>query len=407
MNDNAPYLEVKKARIARAGRQTYLASEMKTGAEGFKDSGKSAYVQFRPPEVLLKNIDKFNNVVFVNDHTPTDVTPENWKDYAIGFVGGNAGFEFVEDELWITNDVVFYDRKAYDEYKAGKVELSASYDARLEYARDPEREGYDSVLVDIPAVNHVALCDRARAGRGARILDSADVIDKEIGGTEMSVKVKSGLLSAVFGIGKNKDAGFKFSDVLMGSVAKMKTLDAGGVEKEVGEVMAHVVVLGDSEARELLAGTVGDCFKHAEAVLSQKDAVAKKIDELYGRCQAADAETVKRILDADAAKDDDKDKRKDGDGDDKDKKKDGDGKNNDAQPKDVDAVVDAAFAKAVAKLSDSIEDKIGVAVAKALGLDEKAGKPGAAAKPGDGRQDDSTGSGEDASYLMRGIFGAR
>jgi hypothetical protein len=43
MLNGKPYIEIKKARIARAGRQFYTASEMKERTAKFKDSGKGIY----------------------------------------------------------------------------------------------------------------------------------------------------------------------------------------------------------------------------------------------------------------------------------------------------------------------------------------------------------------------------
>jgi hypothetical protein len=400
-NDGQPFLEVKKVRIARAGKQFYAASEMSARSAKFKDTGKALYAEYRPPEVLLKHLQKFNHVPFVNDHTPTDVTPDNWKQYAVGIVGGSAGVEVVDDEIWLTNDVIFYDRKAYDDYRNGKVELSASYDAKFAFADEPEKAGYDTVLVDIPAVNHVALVDRARAGHSARILDSAAIIDKEIekiGGTSM----KGGFLSFL-GIGKTKDGSFKFSAALMDSLVKAKTLDAAGIEKEIDGISVYVAALGSSEAKEVLAGAVADCFKNADAVLAKRDEVSKKIDELYGKCQDADSEAVKRILNSDGAGDSGKDE-----GEDKEKEQESDkggkGKNSDAQPPSMDEVINSAVEKAFSKISDSIDAKVDAAMKKALGIDNRTGRVG---EPGDGRTDDSAGAGEDASFLVRGIFGNR
>jgi hypothetical protein len=390
-----PFIEVKKARIARAGKQFYTASEMQARSGKLRDTGKAVYTEYRPPEVLIKHAQKFNHVPFVNDHTPMDVTPDNWRQYAIGVVGGNAGMEVVEGVIWLTNDVVFYDRKAYDDYKNGKVELSASYDAKFVFADDPETAGYDTVLVDIPAVNHVALVDRARAGPGARVLDSAAIIDKEmgkIGGTNM----KGGFLT-LFGIGKTKDENFTFSAALMDSLVKAKTLDATGIEKEIAGIVVHVAALGDSEAKEVLAGAVADCFKNAEAVLARREEVSKKIDELYGKCRDADSEAVRRILGT-GSDGEEKEKEKE-----KDSGKAKDGKNNDTRPPDMEAVINAAVEKAFSKVNDGIDAKIDAAMKKALGTTgESAGKT---TDPGDGRTDD--GINEDASFLVRGIFGSR
>jgi hypothetical protein len=398
MPDGTPYIEVKKARIARAGKQFYSAFEMKARTAKFKDSGKNVYVEYRPPEVLIKNLSKFNYVPFLNEHTPFDVTPDNWKQYAVGVVGGNAAVDVVNDEVFIVNDIIFYDRAAYDEYKNGKVELSARYDAKYAFVDDEEKCGFSSLLLDIPAVNHVALVGRARAGHEAKIMDSLGA-----GGIYGGLKMKGGFLSFL-GIGKAKDDGFKFSAVLMDSLGKVKA-DSACVETEISGLAAHVAKLGDSEAKEVLAGAVADCYRNADAVLARKDEVGKKLDELYGKCQDADTEAVKRILEGAAKISDKKDKDDNDDGeaagaDDGGKAAAKKTKTNDAVS--VEALIDASVEKVFAKVNDSIDSKIDEAMKKVLGT----GKSTTVSSSALGAATINDGAAaEDASYLVRGVFG--
>jgi hypothetical protein len=391
MPDETPYIEIKKARIARSGKQLYTASEMRARTAKFVDSGKGLYAEYRPPEVLIKNLDKFNYVPFLNEHTAFDVGPANWKQYAIGMVGGNAGVEVVNDEVYVTNDVIFYDRKAYDEYKNGKVELSARYDAKYAFVDDEESCGYSSVLLDIPSVNHVALVGKARAGHEAKIIDSLGT-----GSRYGGLKMKSGFLSFL-GIGKAKDDSFRFSAALMDSLGRVKA-DAATVEKEISGIAEHVAKLGDSEAKEVLAGAVADCYKNVEAVLAKKDEVGKKLDELYGKCQDADTDAVKRILEEAGKVGDEgvagKAATKEA------------GKETSINDAAIAAAVDAAVEKAFVKVSDGIDVKIDAAMKNVLGTGtngEKLASPasGANIPVSDGLEN------EDASYLVRGVFGNR
>jgi hypothetical protein len=400
MLDGTPYIEVKKARIARAGKQFYTASEMKARTAKFNDSGKGLYAEYRPPEVLIKNLGKFNYVPFLNEHTTFDVNPDNWKQYAIGVVGGNAGVEVVNDEVYVTNDLIFYDRRAYDEYKNGKVELSARYDAKYALVDDEEACGYSSVLLDIPSVNHVALVGKARAGHEAKIIDSLGA-----GNSYGGLKMKSGFLSFL-GIGKARDEAFRFSAVLMDSLGKVKA-DAATVEKEISGIAEHVAKLGDSEAKEVLAGAVADCYKNVEAVLARKDEVGKKLDDLYGKCQDADTDAVKRILEGAGKISDEEAKKKE----EAEKaaaaekaKKDGETKTNDAAA--IDAVVNAAVEKAFAKVSDSIDAKVDAAMKNLLGAGPDGKKPASPA-PGSASSVNDGLDNEDASYLVRDVFGNR
>jgi hypothetical protein len=291
--DGVPFLEVKRARIARAGLQAYTADEI--ARRGLKPTvKKDVYLEYRPAEVVLRSLSKFNMVPFVNDHTSVDVTPDNWKDYAIGVVGSSAAVEVVDDQIFVTNDVVFYDQKAYDDYKNGKVELSAGYDTKSVAVDNPDAVGYDFVLVDIPAINHVALCDRARAGRNARVLDSLN-IDKLIWGSKAMSKKSSPL--RFFGFGKTKDSAIVLSKIVFDSLAKFEKLDVEAKQKEIVGVIDHVAPLGDSDDKEYLVAAITDSFQHVEEALAKKDEVGKIIDGLYAKCQDADEKAAKAVVD--------------------------------------------------------------------------------------------------------------
>jgi hypothetical protein len=392
--DSQPYIEVKKARIARAGKQIYSASEI--AARGMSmASDKPFYVEYRPPEVVLKNLSKFNNVPFVNDHAPVDLTPDNWKDYAIGFVGSNAGVEVTDDgEIFVTNDVVFYDRKAYEDYQAGKRQLSAGYDLTCEAVKDAEKAGYDLVLTGIPAVNHVALCDCARAGPNARVLDSVDnSVDKILGGYDMG---KVSILSRL-GIGKAKDAAFSFSKVLFESVAKMGTLDEAALKGEIDSVMAHVTPLGDGQMKEALVSAVADSFKHPVEVLAKKEAVAQTVDGLYRKCLEEDEKTAAAIQDAlkEGEKDDEKKDEKEDEK--KDEKK--------ADAKDVAAVIDEAVKAAVSNITDSLKKDISTMVDDIV--KDALGTKGVVAPPSGGSAVEDSMEDFDVSDLARTAWGRR
>jgi len=265
-------------------------------------------------------------------------------------------------------------------------------------------------MTEIVKVNHEAVLPRGRGGSDVRVLDRAAAQGAGSGGSEMAgeVKKKGGFLEFL-GIRKPKDDNFKFSDVLLESVAKVHSLDQAGLEKEIGGVMTHVNALGDSEPKEFLVGAVTDCFKNPVEVVAQKDIVAKKIDELYMKCRDADAEAVRRILDADSKGDDKKDAKNadDKDGDKKDAKDAKDAKDVSSKDKapDLSVVIDAAVQKAVVTALDGLDAKVDNSVKKALGIDDAKDKK----KEGDDRTVDANavdGAGsEDASFLVRGIFG--
>jgi hypothetical protein len=397
VKDKHPAILVKDAILARSGTYIYSRDDLLRMGVPLKDS-KPLYRIYRPPHVVVGAKDKFPFVVVTKGHTEADTSPDNFRDQADGVVGDSIEVVTLDDgNVALKGRVAFYTKSVADSFESGSKETSAQYSMRLRPCDNPARDGYDFIMTEITSVNSVAVLERGRGGSSVRVLDGMPPLDKYVGGNRMS-KMRSGFLSFL-GFGKTKDAGFKFSDTLFGGIEKVKALDAAdsdGIEKAVGEVMSYVVSLGDSEAKEVLTGAVSDCLKNADIVLAKKDDVAKKIDELYGKCQAADAEMVKRILDADGGKDgDDKDK---GNGKDTDTKS-----AKDAQTEDIEVVIDAAIDKALGKFSENLDAKIDAALSKALG-------EGVTVKPaGDSRQTFAVDGFEDkdASYLVRGVFGSR
>jgi hypothetical protein len=403
--DKHPAIMVKPAILARSGIYVYGRDEMLAMGFTVKED-KPFYKVYRPPHTLVEAKDKFCFAVVTKEHTAFDTSPENFREQADGVVGDSVEVVTLDDgNIGLKGRIAFYTKDVADYFESGNKETSAQYRMALAPSSDPVKDGYDFVMTGIESVNSLAITSQGRGGESVRVLDSMAAMNKFIGGNRM----KGGFLSFL-GIGKAKDAGFKFSDALFGGISKVRTLDASdsaGIEKAVGEVMAYVVSLGDSEEKEVLAGAVSDCLKNTEAVLAKREDVAKRIDELYGKCQDADAEVVKRILDADGkGKEDDKDKEKDKDkdkGKDKEKEKE-EGEGKDAAPKNFDAVIGAAIDKAFSKFEESIDAKIDAAMKKALGTGD-AGKQAADTRTANAG--DSAAAGEDASYLVRGVFGNR
>ena len=382
--DKSAQLAVKDAILARSGIYLYSREDVKEMGLSPK-LDKLVYREYRPAGVVIRSKDKFAMVPVPKDHPPVDITPDNFHQYASGITGGPIeAVDLPDGEVGLKGKIAFFTRDAYDHYMSGNKETSAGYGKKVVYSDDPETDGYDWVMTDITAVNHVAVLPQGRGGSNVCVLDKA-VEQKSFGGIEMD-KIRSGFLG-LFGIGKTKDSNFKFSSVLMESVAKMHSIkDAAGVEKEVTSVMGYVKTLGDSEARSILVGAVADCFKHPVEVIAQKEAISKKIDELYAKCQDEDAAAVKRILDSESSEKKEEKKEEPG----KEKKEE---KNADS----TDAAINTAVQKAFESVVNSLDEKITACVKAALGVEEKK-------KPGDTRPVDATdgvGISEDFSWIFK------
>jgi hypothetical protein len=349
--------------------------------------------------------DMFNMVPVAKLHPDTDITEANFHTFTSGVTGGPIEAVPLENgEVGLKGKIAFFTRDAFDFYNSGNRETSAGFKKLIFEISNADEVGYDFVLKEITKVNHVAIVPKGRGGADVRVMDAAANINVFNGGSVMAGKIRGGILERL-GIVKAKDENFKFSTVLLESVAKVHSLDAAALEKEVVSVLSYVNVLGDSESKEVLIGMVTDCFKHPVEVIAAKDKVAAKADELYIACRDADSAVVERILDSASAgnADDKKDKDK------KDGKKDGDGtksaETKDTVPKDLETVIDTVVQKAVQKAivatNDSFEAKIEATVKKALGLDEQ--KSSASSAPA--AANDNAVAVEDASFLVRGCFG--
>lgn len=159
------YLKV-PGRVARTGIQRYLAAEL-----GLTDREPNAIVAvYRPPEEVFapESLASYDNADVTNDHPSDLVNPKTFKQVVVGQVVSPGR----RDGDYVVADLIIKDQEAIEAIEAGKTELSVGYLA--EYAHEPgvtdSGEAYEFVQRRI-AVNHVALVDRARAGRNARLFD--------------------------------------------------------------------------------------------------------------------------------------------------------------------------------------------------------------------------------------------
>ena len=400
-----PYIAVKKCRMLRSGIQLYTRDEVPQELLAQlpeEKRNKTIFKVYRRPEAVVKHLKDFNYIPLANDHPAVDITPDNRKTYEVGRAGGQATLETLDDgNVYVENDLIFDDRKAFDDYKNGKRQLSIGLQAVWTISDSPD---YDFEVPDFTNVNHVALVNRGRAGAQAKVMDTMAAVSRSIdinfrkngtGGFSMN-------FLKMFGIGKNKDAAsFCLSKAVLDCASE---LAKDGITKEqadeaVAGVMDHVVRLGDSEDRKVLTGMVRDALVGA-VELNEADAEAKKkvadaLDALYKKCQDADDEKAKAAVEDALKGKDDKDKddkagKKDDKADKKDDKAEGENKDGCGGQKDTAEVIEAAIAKALD--AQKIDEKIEAAVSKALGIDGN--KPKAK-----GQQTDSAGYAFDTADL--------
>lgn len=160
----AGYL-VAPARIARTGVQHYLAAEL-----GVTDSDPGRRVGVMRPEAEVfdaQAVSSFEGVPLTIDHPAQFICAKNWRDHAVGSMQ-----RVRRDGDFLVGDVTVTDHEAIALIEAGKVQLSAGYEAVYDASGGTaDGEPYEFVQRAIRA-NHVALVDAARCGPVCRIADT-------------------------------------------------------------------------------------------------------------------------------------------------------------------------------------------------------------------------------------------
>jgi len=396
--DNKSYIAVKKCRMLRSGVQYYLKEEVPQSLlEELppEAQNKKFYSVFRKPEAIIKHLSDFNYIAFVNEHPDVDVTPDNIKMLGIGRVGGNAALEVLPDNnVYVTNDLIFDDRNAYEDYKKGKVELSIGLDALWRKSDNPD---YDFEVYDFTGVNHLALVPRGRAGGSARVIDGVKY-------SEEGAKIMS-LVEKISALPKDEAR-------LSVKVADAMKIVAEGKESPF-KCEDELSTLASCESYGTLTGIIKDCLDGAkelvEAPEDTRKAVYDTIDTLHAQCLMQ--------LDGCSEKKEEKDEEKDAEKEEKDEKKDGkdeeknekdykdekkeekdeekdekdckdekkeDKKDAEKEEKDTTAQTAELKAAVMDSLKDELADMVRKAVSDALGTDFKAEESNKS-----GRQNDS------------------
>lgn len=163
------YLICRDAILARTGEQEYKASELYSGYEG---EDKVIKVIRDAKEVFSNEaIASFENKPVTCEHPDEDVTPDNYKEYSVGFVRdvheGTANGEPV-----LLGNLIITDADTINDIENGiRTELSCGYTCDITTGDHPSQ-------VNIRG-NHVALCEQGRAGC-AKIVDSMPAAIKGI-----------------------------------------------------------------------------------------------------------------------------------------------------------------------------------------------------------------------------------
>jgi hypothetical protein len=161
------FLVVRNAPLARTGIQLYSDKEIPlTG-----DSDGHVLIQRDPQEVFAPHtIMSLHGKPITMDHPSDNVTPENWKQLAVGHVINPRRGTGMQDSLLI-GDLMLTDPDAIQAVRNGDIrELSCGYDSAYEQT-GPGRGRQKNIIC-----NHLALVETGRCGPVCRIGDSASAL---------------------------------------------------------------------------------------------------------------------------------------------------------------------------------------------------------------------------------------
>lgn len=163
------YLICTDAILARTGKQTYRRREV---FGDMSDKGEEEIEINRDEKEVFDpaTLASFENKPLTIEHPNEDVNPENHHDYAVGFTRDIKRGKTDQGEDVMLGTIVVTDAEAIKDIESGElVELSCGYDCDVVDEANPQQRNIRG--------NHVALCERGRAGI-ARIVDSVkDVND--------------------------------------------------------------------------------------------------------------------------------------------------------------------------------------------------------------------------------------
>lgn len=148
----------------------------RTGIQLYRRGDDEVLREYRPPEEVFseRTMGSLRSCPFTNNHPKNMVTVDNAKELMCGFTVDHA--EKI-DNKFLKTYVVIFDKKAIEDVKSGKREVSMGYDVELDFTPgEVDGQKYDAIQRNI-VHNHIALVDRARGGREVRLrLDAQDAI---------------------------------------------------------------------------------------------------------------------------------------------------------------------------------------------------------------------------------------
>jgi len=233
------------ARAARTGIQVYAGYEV----------GKPELRQvrlYRPESEVFSrdSMRTFAGCPVTIEHPGQSITPDNWKDHAVGETESDG---IVRDGEVVKVPFIVRDAGAIAAIEDGKHEVSMGYGSVLDFTagQTPDGEAYDAVQRVI-RINHLAIVDKARGGPTLRIADSQQetkVATKIVIVDGLSVETTDAGETAIVKLIRERDeARAKIAD----AEGKAGTLTADIATRD-GEIVALKAQLADASSPAKLA----------------------------------------------------------------------------------------------------------------------------------------------------------
>jgi len=164
---NEGFLLCKNVPIGRTGEMLYTRDDLPFIAadkEGIVRIARDDDEVFR-----AETLASFEGKPVTIGHPPVDVTPENWKELAVGIVQNVRRGEGMDSDCLVA-DLLVTDKEAIAAIRDGKDEVSCGYDA--DYQELDVGRGRQFNIIG----NHVALVEQGRAGSRCAIRDRSSIM---------------------------------------------------------------------------------------------------------------------------------------------------------------------------------------------------------------------------------------
>lgn len=254
------FLLCRDVALARTGWMIYAPGEtpIPPGELGIVTIARDSQTLFAPTAMM-----SFAGKPVTNDHPPKGVSPENWRDCAVGTVHNVRQGTGDQSDL-LLGDLLITDAQAIRDVQNGKIEVSAGYEAT--YERTGSGEGRQLNIIG----NHIALVERGRCGPRCAIGDQSPTLK---GRSKMPTSPK-----------KRVSLSAETRALILDTAAQLAEEEAGG-EEETGGV--HVHIHNGPAATKDDGNMTGGAMNEGE-----------QVDDRIGKLETAVADLAKVVTDA-------------------------------------------------------------------------------------------------------------